>query len=109
MAHATFRNSIQVFTKEGTEMKDGNQRPTQQVRTEEAAIRIVKWAYICVLAMLAVGAICMVFTPVFEQISESIGLVTQSFRYARGGDVKSIAVLCIVIIGIVGLMKVIKK
>ena len=42
-------------------------------------------------------------------MSESIGLVTQSFRYAQGGDVESIAVLAIVIIGIVGLAKIFRN
>ena len=70
---------------------------------------IVKWVLICGISLGGVYILLQIFEPVYEQISHSIGLVSRSFRYARGGDVHSLAVLCVVIIGIVGLAKVLKK
>ena len=47
--------------------------------------------------------------PVFEKIGESIGIISQALNVGRGNDFHSLAVLCIIIFGIVGLAKVLTR
>lgn len=65
MVQAAERTQGKIFPEKRTVVMDNNQNRSKP--TDEAATIIIKWVFKSVLAMLALGAICMVFTQVFRR------------------------------------------
>jgi hypothetical protein len=61
---------------------------------------------------LAMGGIYVLFriaNPVVEQVGQTIGNASRALNIGRGNDFHSIAVLCIIIIGVIGVIKAITR
>ena len=61
------------------------------------------------LVLVSIYLVFCLVDPVFEKVGESIGVMSQALNIGRGDDFHSIAVLCIVFIGIIGLAKVLTR
>lgn len=61
------------------------------------------------LAMCGIYVLMWIADPVAEKVGETIGNVSRALHIGRGDDFHSIAVLCIVIIGIIGFAKVMTR
>ena len=70
---------------------------------------VVKYFVAIGLVLVSIYLIFCLVDPVFEKVGESIGIMSQALNVGRGDDFHSIAVLCIVFIGIIGLVKVLTR
>ena len=74
---------------------------------------IVAWIiWIIFIGALVMGGIYVLFliaNPVVEQVGQTIGNASRALHIGRGNDFHSIAVLCIIIIGIIGIIKAITR
>jgi len=75
----------------------------ETVRTSDILIWLGKWLFIAIAGLVALWVLSLVFNPVMEQVGKSLSFLTGAVSGARNGSIESIAVLCIVFIGIIGL------
>jgi len=68
---------------------------------------LVKWAVIIALALVLLQFLMWMAGPVIEQASELLGSI--GYQSYSGNGMYSLAVLCVILIGIVGAIKVMKK
>ena len=75
--------------------------------------KIVGWIFWIVgIGLLAMGGIFLlayISMPVAEMVGEALGSFGSAFNIRRGNSIQSLAVLCIIIIGIVGLAKILTR
>lgn len=79
------------------------------VRTIDIVVWIAKWLFVAVAGLAALWVLSLVFNPVMEQVGKSLSFLTGAVSGARNGRFESIAVLCILFIGIIGLAKVLTR
>jgi len=61
------------------------------------------------VAMVGIYVLMWIADPVGQKVGETIGNVSRALHIGSGNDFHSMAVLCIVIIGIIGLVKVLTR
>jgi hypothetical protein len=61
------------------------------------------------LAMIGIYVLMWIADPVAQKVGETIGNASRALHIGRGNDFHSLAVLCIIIIGVIGLVKVITR
>ena len=75
--------------------------------------KIVGWIFWIVgVGVLALGGLFLlayISMPVMELVGEALGSFGSAFNIRHGSPLQSLAVLCIIIIGIVGLAKVMTR
>ena len=75
--------------------------------------KVAGWIFWIVgVGLLAYGGISLLAylaTPVMELVGEALGSFGSAFNIRRGNPIYSLGALCIVIIGIVGLAKVLTR
>ena len=75
--------------------------------------KVVGWIlWIIGIGLLAFGGLFLlayISMPVMELVGEALGSFGSALRVGRGGPINSLAVLCVIIIGIVGLAKVLGR
>jgi len=67
---------------------------------------VIKWAICIGVALLAISFLIWLAGPVIDQVSGVFGSLGGSYG---GNDIYGLAVLCIVLIGIVGAIKAFRK
>lgn len=70
---------------------------------------LTKWGAVIGAGMLVLYFIALLAMQVFETVGEAISSISMSLGTGRGSEFHSIAVLCVIIIGIVGLAKVMTR
>ena len=70
---------------------------------------IARYVFGIALVLLSGYFLLWLAEPVFEKIGESISGISSALNIGRGDDFHSIAVLCILFIGIIGLAKVLTR
>ena len=79
------------------------------VRMSDILVWLGKWLFIALAGLAALWILSLVFNPVMEQVGETLSFLTGAVSGAKRGSFESIAVLCIVFIGIIGLAKVLTR
>ena len=68
---------------------------------------LVKWAIIIAIALVLLQFLMWMAAPVIEQATDLLGSI--GYRSHSGNGPYSLAVLCVILIGIVGAIKAMKK
>lgn len=75
--------------------------------------KIVGWIFwiigIGVLIMGGISLLAYLAMPVAEIAGDALGSLDSNFGFGRGGKIHSLAALCVVIIGVIGLVKVLTR
>jgi len=68
---------------------------------------LIKWAIIIAIALVLLQFLMWMAAPVIEQATDLLGSI--GYRSHSGNGPYSLAVLCVILIGIVGAIKAMKK